>query len=78
MLTKLVVVCFMALVLLSTWAVPAQAYLDMGTGSMILQAIVASLAGVAVFLRIFWARIKSFFSGSKPQAKPENVDDKND
>ena len=43
----------------------AYAYLDMGTGSMILQVLVASLAACALFLKAFWGRIKSFFSKNK-------------
>ncbi len=35
------------------------AYLDPGTGSMILQAIAAGLAGVAVAGKLYWRRLKS-------------------
>jgi hypothetical protein len=45
--------------------VKAYAYLDMGTGSMLLQLLVAGLAGAAVFLRIFWIKIKHFFARNK-------------
>lgn len=45
---------------------PAQAYLDPGTGSYIVQIIVASLLGVGLFIKTFWMSIKSivlkFFS----------------
>jgi len=37
------------------------AYLDPGTGSMILQVVLASLLAVAVAFRIFWRKIKSIF-----------------
>ena len=36
------------------------AYLDPGAGSVILQAIVASLAGAAVAVGAYWRRIKRF------------------
>jgi len=46
------------------------AYLDPGSGSYIIQIIVASLAGAAVMIRMFWANIKLYvttlFSGKKP------------
>ena len=45
----------------------AHAYLDMGTGSYILQVLVASLASGAVFIKIFWSRIISFFSRNKSE-----------
>jgi hypothetical protein len=35
------------------------AYLDPGTGSMILQAVLAAIVGSAVAIKIFWRRIKS-------------------
>ena len=34
------------------------AYLDPGTGSMILQAIAAGVAGIAVAAKLYWGRIK--------------------
>jgi hypothetical protein len=36
-------------------------YLDAGTGSMLVQMAVAGVAGVAVFLKMFWAKITSPF-----------------
>lgn len=41
---------------------PAYAYLDPGTGSIILQLLLGGLAGAAVVLKLYWARFKSFFS----------------
>ena len=40
---------------------PALAYLDPGTGSVVLQILLAGLAGVAVVWKLAWARIKAFF-----------------
>lgn len=40
---------------------PANAYLDPATGSMILQAILGGIAGLAVIGRVYWYKIKSFF-----------------
>ena len=39
---------------------PAQAYLDPGTGSIILQATIGAIAGALVAVRVFWHRIRSF------------------
>ena len=50
----------------------AHAYLDPGTGSMVIQIIVASLAAIGVFLKSFWAQIKAFF------VKGNNNDDSED
>ena len=45
---------------------PAHAYLDPGTGSIILQAIVGSIAGAFVVIKIYWYRIKNFFKNQTP------------
>jgi hypothetical protein len=42
-------------------AEPAHAYLDPTTGSILLQGLLAGLAGVVVVLRLYWARVKAFF-----------------
>jgi hypothetical protein len=40
----------------------AHAYLDPGTGSYMLQIILAALLGAAFTVKMFWLRIKAFFS----------------
>jgi len=45
-------------------------YIDPGTGSLILQGLIASFAAAAVALRAYWYRLKAFFRGDKP-AKPD-------
>ena len=39
----------------------AHAYLDPGTGSYILQMIIAGILGAAFAIKMFWIRIKGFF-----------------
>lgn len=39
----------------------ARAYVDPGTGSYILQLILAGMVGAAFTLKLFWRRIKLFF-----------------
>jgi hypothetical protein len=41
----------------------AMAYLDPGTGSFIIQILVASLLGILMVLRVFWTRILNFVQG---------------
>ena len=38
------------------------AYIDPGTGSLIIQILLAALVGAGFATKIFWAKIKSFFS----------------
>lgn len=40
---------------------PAWAYLDPGTGSIILQLLLGGVAGVAMVAKLYWHRVKSFF-----------------
>ncbi len=37
----------------------AQAYIDPGTGSMLVQALIAAVTAVGVSVGLFWSRIKS-------------------
>ncbi len=39
-----------------------QAYIDPGTGSLIIQILLAALVGAGFATKIFWTKIKSFFS----------------
>jgi hypothetical protein len=43
------------------WVEPAHAYLDPTTGSIILQGLIAGVAGITVVLRLYWGRVKTFF-----------------
>ncbi len=47
--------------LLALWTVPAYAYLDPTTGSILLQGLLAGIAGVMMVGRLFWTRLKEFF-----------------
>jgi len=47
---------------------PASAYMDPGSGSMMLQLLLGGVGGAAVVLRLYWHRLRAFF-GRAP--KPE-------
>jgi len=53
----------------------AHAYVDPGTGSYVIQLLIAALAGIALAVRIYWGRIKRFFSRSSPDASDTGSDD---
>ncbi len=40
-------------------------YIDPGTGSIILQALAAAVAGAAITARLYWHRILKFFGSGK-------------
>lgn len=52
-------------------AAPAQAYLDPGTGSMVLQLILGGVAGAMVIAKIYWARVKSLLGFSTSDTTTE-------
>ena len=56
-----VIILLIALFLQIIFTNPAHAYIDPGTGSMIVQAVIAAVAAVSVSIGIFWRRIRSFF-----------------
>ncbi len=48
------------------------AYIDPGTGSIILQAIAAGIIGGLVAVKLFWHRILVFLGIRKPQKNDES------
>ena len=54
-------------------APPAHAYLDPGSGSMMVQLLLAGVAGFAVALRMVWRRLLAFLGLYKDAAsKPKS------
>jgi len=49
----------------------AYAYLDPGTGSMILQGIIGGLAAAAVVAKLYWHRLLRFF-GLRKDSSPDD------
>jgi len=45
---------------------PAYAYLDPGTGSMLVSAVLGVAAALALAVKMFWYRLTSFFRGKRP------------
>jgi hypothetical protein len=41
---------------------PAYAYLDPGTGSILLQGLIAGVAGGLVAARLYWSKVKHFLA----------------
>jgi hypothetical protein len=47
------------------------AYLDAGSGSMILQIILGGFAAIAVSMKLYWRRITTFLRIRKPEPESE-------
>lgn len=54
---------------------PAFAYLDPGTGSMILQLLLGGLAGLLVVGKLYWQRLKGLFA-RKGDPMPSEIQEK--
>ena len=51
------------LLMLMLLAAPAQAYIDPGTGSFLVQGIIAAVIGVGVTAKLYWSKIKAMLTG---------------
>ncbi len=47
------------------------AYLDPGSGSFLLQLLIAAILGGVIALRAYWGKIKNFFKGIFSRADSE-------
>jgi hypothetical protein len=59
---------------------PAYAYIDPGTGSMLLQGLIAAVAAAAVAIKLYWQKVKTFLFGrgkkaGSPADEPPEEDD---
>lgn len=52
----------------------AYSYLDPGTGSFILQTLIAALFGALFVVKSYWQRIKSWFCRHNPEDNKSTVD----
>lgn len=55
----------------------ASAYLDPGSGSYILQMLVAGLLGGVYAIKLYWAKIVNFFKGS-PSSEDNSLEESDD
>ena len=49
---------------------PAHAYLDPGTGSILLQMLLGGVAGGIVIAKLYWHRFTSFFKRDQKDSEP--------
>ena len=68
----------MLLIVFAVVAIPrdAHAYLDAGTGSMLIQALIAGVAAGLIVIKVYWAKIRSLFGNRslEPSADAEGHD----
>ena len=68
------------LIVVNGLAIPfsAFAYLDPGTGSMVLQMVLGGVAGILVVGKLYWQRIKAFFGGKSERPRTGDSTSHND
>ena len=54
------------------------AYLDPGSGSFIIQIIIASLVGAGFLLRGYWSKLINLFKGTNSEIDEDDENDIND
>ena len=67
----------MVTVMIALFATPAFAYIDPGSGSVIMSAVIGFFVAVGIAVKGYWYKIKSLFCGAKPKdgdeaASPDN------
>ena len=63
---------YLLLTTLALFTQPAWAYLDPGTGSMLLQVILGGIAAIGVALKLFWHKIRVALGFSKKTVDAED------
>ena len=61
----------LSIVLLLIFTNQAEAYLDPGTGSMLLQVILGGVAAVGVAIKLYWHKLRVVFGMGKKE-RPED------
>lgn len=64
-------------VIFASISTPAYAYLDPGTGSILLQGAIAAIATVGYVLKLYWYRIKAFVLRQPLESLEDLEDDEN-
>ena len=60
---------------LTMLSLPAYAYLDPGTGSALIQGLIAAVAAIGVTVKLYWHRIVDFFGMRKQKdTQPDSQD----
>jgi hypothetical protein len=71
-ISRLTRIKLLSFCLLITVSINAEAYLDPGTGSMMLQVILGGIAAIGVAIKLYWHKLRVFLGGGK---KEEAEDD---
>ena len=59
---------------LISYTSPVYAYLDPGTGSILLQGLIGGIAAAIAFLSIYWQKVKAFFGKEEVDTDTDTAD----
>ena len=59
-------------VLLCLWIQPAVAYIDPGSGSAIMSAVIGLFVAIGLVVKTYWYKIIPFFTGKKSQQQSDS------
>ena len=68
---KTLFIVLLGALIIGPLALPAQAYVDPGTGSFIFQAVIGAALAASVAIKVFWKRIADLFSRKDDDAGTE-------
>lgn len=54
---------------LAGFSAAAHAYLDPGTGSILVQSLLAGIAGAVAVVSLYWQRVKAFFANLRKSSR---------
>jgi hypothetical protein len=74
-LSSLAFVLTISALLYGMSSTPAQAYLDPGTGSMVLQLLLGGVAGAAIAGRFYWDKFLTFVGAKRAAPQAEDAAD---
>jgi hypothetical protein len=60
-----------ALLFIFTPIMRTQAYLDPGSGSFLIQLLIAGVVGAGFLIKVYWKKIKAFFNRSEPKKEDD-------
>jgi hypothetical protein len=60
------------IIFISLWIEPASAYIDPGSGSAIMSAIIGFFVAIGLAIKTYWYKIKSIFQGNKKDDSDES------
>ena len=61
--------------ILGMWVQPAMAYIDPGSGSAIMSAVIGLFVAIGLAVKTYWYKLKSFFRRQKNDESDNEPDD---